>query len=297
MNTLGQLFQKSCAYLESKGIKEAKREAELLFMQTLKLDRLSLYLSFDKPLCEDEVICLRDRLQKRSIGIPNAYINGKVEFLGCELTVSPDVLIPRPETELLAEKVIASIQDMPNQNISIWDVCTGSGALAIAIKKHVPLATVYASDISEQALAIAISNAESNNCSITFFKGDLFEPFKKELYLQKANVIVSNPPYIALSESIDREVADFEPKIALYGGSDGLDFYRRIATEAPNLLESNGKLWLELGYTQSEAVKEIFTQSSPTNSSSTWGSIQILKDYSGWSRYFYLESGAQTVYD
>lgn len=297
MNTLGNLFQKSCSYLEAKGIKEAKRATELLFMQSLKLDRLSLYLSFEKPLSDAEVAELRGRLQKRASGTPNAYIDGKVEFLGCELTVSPDVLIPRPETELLAEKVIASIQSLPSQEICVWDVCTGSGALAIAIKKHVPKAQVFASDISSKALAIAQNNAKANQTPITFFEGDLFEPFKNKLHGQKAHLIVSNPPYIATSEQIDREVADFEPKIALYGGADGLEFYRRIALDAPSLLEPEGKLWLEIGYTQAEAVKEIFTQEQGLNPSAHWDSIQILKDYSGWSRYFYLERGAQTVYD
>ena len=200
-------------------------------------------------------------------GRPLAYIVGDVDFYGYKIYVNESVLIPRPETEELVELASKSI----NENSVVLDLCTGSGAIAIAVKKKTG-ANVYATDISDDALAVASKNAMANDVKINFSKSDLFENVYGEY-----DVIISNPPYIKTSdiEKLDVEVKDFEPTLALDGGDDGLDFYRKIAINARERLNENGILFMECGEGQAEDIKNMLIN---------YSSVEIFKDINGIDR-------------
>jgi len=321
MKSIKELFQASCDYLEKKGISQSKKEVEYLFMRGLKKGRLELYMDFEKPLSSEELAPIREMLKKRGEKTPIAYIEGSLEFLDCELEVSPDVLIPRPETELLAEKIVDELKGRDLKGKTLWDIGTGSGCLAISIKKR--LDTLYspkssdhegcglrviASDISSKALDIARSNAKKNKVEITFLEGDLFdvfsekarnqEPLKSLLKEAKVDFIVSNPPYIGTTEPVCSQVKDQEPALALFAGIDGLDIYRRLASSLHQYVHAQGKVWLEIGYTQGESVKKLFTESSTTpDNYPYWENFLLEKDYAGWNRFFSLERAANNLYD
>lgn len=308
MKSTKEIFQASCEYLEKKGISSAKKEVEYLFMRALKKRRLELYMDFEKPLSNEELEPLRKMLKKRGEKTPLAYIEGSIEFLDCELDVTPDVLIPRPETELLAEKITDELKEQNLDGRVLWDIGTGSGCLAIAIKKRLSSLKVIASDICSKALDVARSNAKKNGVDITFLEGDLFnvfsekvrekEPLKSLLKEGKVDFIVSNPPYIGTQEAISSEVKDKEPKRALFAGVDGLDIYRRLALDLHHYIHPHGKVWLEIGYTQGQSVKKLFTESSPLPSNSPhWEHFLLEKDYAGWDRFFSLERAANNLYD
>ncbi|MBP5193890.1 MAG: peptide chain release factor N(5)-glutamine methyltransferase, partial [Clostridia bacterium] len=205
--------------------------------------------------------------KERITGRPLAYVVGDADFFGYKIIVNENVLIPRPETEELVEsacKVIDSESD-------VLDLCTGSGAIAIAVKMKTG-ARVYASDISSGALEVARKNAELNGAEIEFIQSDLFEKTDR-----KFDVIISNPPYIKTADIdlLDREIKDFEPTIALDGGEDGYDFYRRIASDAPEFLSENGVLFLECGEGQADTI---------FNMLSSFGKKEIIKDINGIDR-------------
>lgn len=206
-------------------------------------------------------------INERLTGKPLAYIVGDTDFYGYKIKVNENVLIPRPETEELCAAAIKTIK----ASDTILDLCTGSGAIAVTVKKETN-ATVYASDISEKALKVAQQNAQNNNADITFTQSDLFENINN-----KFNVIISNPPYINSNDIqlLDKEVKDFEPVIALDGGVDGLDFYRSIAKEAANHLEDNGIIFFECGINQAEHIVEMLADFS---------SVEIIKDINGINR-------------
>ena len=199
----------------------------------------------------------------RAAGKPLQYVLGYTEFYGYRISVTPDVLIPRPETELLAEKVIAACDGK-----TVWDVCTGSGAIAVAVSLKGAPSAVYASDISPEALETARANARDNGADIEFFEADLLG--KDGL---KADLIVCNPPYIPSADidNLQPEVKDFEPRAALDGGEDGLDFYRRLADDAPARLNEGGTLFMEIGIGQKDEIARIFKN---------W-QIEFFEDYGG----------------
>ncbi|MBI5123858.1 MAG: peptide chain release factor N(5)-glutamine methyltransferase [Candidatus Omnitrophica bacterium] len=188
---------------------------------------------------------------------PLQYIIGKEKFFGLDFIVNEDVLIPRPETEVLVEAVLNIVNSIPNTQypIRMLDLCTGSGCIAISLTKREPNCKIAASDISEKALEVARENARLNGLSgnISFIKSDLFDNIEGEF-----DIIVSNPPYIARHEfdELQKEVLR-EPRIALDGGADGLDFYRRIFLEAPRHLKPEGYLLTEIGFGQLEGIKDI----------------------------------------
>lgn len=272
MKTLVEVVTLAAAHLEQKGIANARRQAEEVIADALGIKRLEIYLQHDKPLTEEELNLCRQSVARRAAGEPAAYIAGQVEFMDCLLRVSPDVLIPRPETELLVEQVQA-------KRGVLWDLCTGSGCIGIALKKRFPDLQVILSDICPKALAIARENAVSNQVAVEIREGDLFAPFAGE----KADFVICNPPYIpeVEYEALDPEVR-VEPKKALVGGGDGLDFYRRLAEGLPGHLNPAAKVWFEVGYNQGEQIKDIFT-------ASCWKKAVFSKDWSGHDRFFSLE--------
>jgi release factor glutamine methyltransferase len=246
MPRLMDLVQRSSAWLADKGLGNARREAEWIFGETLGLTRMELFLQFDRPLTEDEVVRLRALVARRGRREPLAYVLGSQDFRGLRLRVSPAVLVPRPETEELVERVLA---ELPAAARAL-DVGTGSGAIALALRQARADATVLAVDISPEALAVARANAEALGLAVDFRQGDLAAgidgPFA---------AVVANLPYIAESErpQCDPETA-FEPAQALFAGADGLDCIRRLVADARRLLAPGGLLWLEHGWRQAEAV-------------------------------------------
>lgn len=281
MKSILDILTLSSTYLKEKGIDYPRRQAEDLISDALGLSRVNLYVNFDRPLTDIELKLCRTRLARRAKGEPLAYIHGQVAFYECQLTVNRDVLIPRPETEILVDKIANQLAKLDLQGKVLWDLCCGSGCIGIALKKRFPELTVVLSDLSPAAVAVARQNGERNRVQITVRQGDLLTPFQGE----KANFVVCNPPYISDSEfsTLDHEVSQFEPKIALVAGETGLEFYRRLAETLPAHLVPGAKVWLEIGYTQGERVKGLF-QGKP------WKTAHVEKDWSGHDRFFFLET-------
>ena len=274
MITLLEIIRRSERFLAEKGIERARREAEEVIADVLGLKRLDLYLQFDRPLSESELPSLRNAIQRRSNREPTAYIAGKVTFADLNLLVTPAVLIPRPETEILVEKISQTLSRSDLTDKVLWDVCCGSGCIGLALKKRFPQLQVILSDISEQALEVARLNSEG---SVLLKQGDLFEPFEG----MKCDFLVCNPPYVTESEynHLAPEVLK-EPKLALVGGVDGLDFYRKIAENLKIYLYDPGMTWLEIGTGQGESVKQIFQTHG-------WR-CHFEKDWSGNDRFFFV---------
>jgi release factor glutamine methyltransferase len=259
--------------LERAGIEDSLEEAELLVLHAAGLERLRAYID-NRETDRKTSVRITRLIKRRVLGEPLQYIIGKVEFLGLDIRVGRGVLIPRPETELLAEEAIKAFSIQPaGKKKNLLDLCTGSGCIALVLAKEFPEALVYATDISARALKYAKENAGINVIkNITFLKGSLFEPLKKNL---KFDLITANPPYIKKLDipGLQREVRDWEPINALDGGPDGLDFYREIFSQAPERLNEKGGILVELGFGQSEAVKEIARNSGFQN-------IAVFKDFS-----------------
>lgn len=281
MHTIQEILKLSADYLKRKEIANPRRQAEELLSDFLGVDRLELYLQFDRPLETKEIDAFRERLKRRAKGEPVLYIHGETEFYGCQIKLTPDVLIPRQETEILADRIAMVLKNSPIEGRSLWDICCGSGCLGISLKKKFPDLNVFLSDISEKALKVAEMNAVLNKVQLEMLKGDLFQPFQGE----RADYIVCNPPYISEEEweGLDREVKEFEPKLALVAGPTGLEFYKQIALELHHYLRPKGKLWMEIGYGQGEAVQQIFNHYG-------WGRFSVGKDWAGHDRFFFLEN-------
>lgn len=264
-------------FLIKSGIEDPSLNAELLVFHATGIDRLAAYR--DNPDITDEQRDLINRfLERRAQGEPVQYITGYVDFLGLTITVGNGVLIPRPETELLVEEAIkegkrqrakgkghnnhvhisSSIQTAP---FRVLDLCCGSGCVSLALAREFPDATVYGTEISRIALDYAVKNAEANNiANAIFLHGSLFDPLERQ---PTFDLIISNPPYIKSADinDLQPEIKDWEPREALDGGSEGLDFYRFIFKDAFLFLKQSGTIILEIGYNQVDAVKEIAKRS------------------------------------
>ena len=225
-------------------------EAELLFSQLLSCDRASLYLNRELHLGKDEFLKASSVLKRRMSGEPLQYILGKTEFMGLEFIVDKNVFIPRPETEILVE---IAAEYVTSKNI--LDLGTGSGCIAVSLAKLLPRARITATDISDKALRVAMKNADLNAVKVNFLQCDLFSGMRAHSY----ELIVSNPPYISRQEIADLQPEiRYEPEIALDGGSDGLDFYRRIVEDSTLYLKTEGYLIMEMGFGQKEGIRDIF---------------------------------------
>jgi len=281
VKTVLEVVNLAVEFLSAKGVKNARREVQDLFSQRLGIRPMDLYVQFDRPMQEAELVLFRSDLARRAKGEPYQYICGEVEFFDCRLNVSNKVLIPRQETEILVDKIAQHLAGESLQGKVLWDVCCGSGCIGIAIKKRFPELAVVLSDLSADALAVAARNAEQNDVEVTLRQGDLLQPFAGEL----ADFFVCNPPYISEEEypALDIEVRGFEPKMALVAKDDGLDFYKRLGLELAAHLQPQGKAWLELGHAQGLDVEKIFK-------SGLWQQMQLSKDWSGHDRFFFLEN-------
>jgi len=247
-------------------------ETELLFTEVLNCSRQSLYLDKSLVLSVGQSPLISSVLKRRIKGEPIQYILGKTEFMGIEFKVTPDVFIPRPETEIVVEKAIDLVHSSEFMVHSILDIGTGSGCIAVSLAKNLPAAEITAIDISEDAIRVAKENALRSDSKINFLISDLFS--NRELRTMNYELIISNPPYIpsAEIEKLQPEIK-YEPRIALDGGPDGLGFYRRIISEATRYLKEGGFLLMEMGYSQKEEIKNIFQNSG------YFEIIEFVKDY------------------
>ena len=250
--TIKQTLAKGMIILKSNNIDSPKLKARLLLQYVLKKTRQYLIIYDNEEVGKKEQWEYFVNIDKLAKGVPLQHITHTQEFMKMDFYVDENVLIPRPDTEILVEEVINIAKRMGKSKI--LDLCTGSGAIAISIAKNVPNAEVYAVDISEKALDIADKNAHRLEAKVKFIKSDLFKNLKN----MKFDIIVSNPPYIKkedikfLSEDVQKE-----PQIALDGGYDGLDFYRKISKQAIDYLKFGSFLCFEIGYDQNDEVKEI----------------------------------------
>ena len=269
------LLKKSIEYMQSKGIKEAKLDTELIFSEVLNYDRMMLSLSFTREITEAEKEKIREMLKKRAVDkLPVQYILGYEEFYGRRFEVNKAVLIPRPETERLVEECIKRLTETNGKYV--LDIGAGSGAIGVSIAKELPNTKVLACDLSEDALEVAKLNAEKLEATnIKFIKSDVFS----EIKYKEFDLIVSNPPYIPQEEyeNLQVEVKLHEPQMALTDAKDGYYFYKKISREAPNYLKSSGILAFEVGYNQSEEIKFFMEKQGFKN-------VVVIKDYEGIDR-------------
>ena len=282
--SVGQVLKNIIKIFKDKGIVNPEREAEILLSYFLKMSRSEIYLNSNKVLKDTEKTQLEKKIQKRINKIPLQYITKHQEFMGMDFLVEKGVLIPRPETEILVEEVIKKLKNYKcSNNLKVADLGTGTGIIAISIAKFIECVIIYATDISKISLQIALKNAQKHECKdkIIFLQGDLFEPFMGKIEKNSLDGIVSNPPYIDSYdfESLQPEIKDNEPKIALSGGIDGLDYYRKIIRKSPQYLKKNGFIALEVGSNQSKSVKELIFKENKFNQN-----IEIIKDYLGIER-------------
>lgn len=277
MLTLLDILNSADVYLKRKNIKSSRLNAELLLAYVLKCKRMDLYLSYDRPLKKNEIDLYRELLLRRSKFEPLQYIVGRIEFYGIDLEVNNSVLIPRPETELLVEEILSSYSH--SIQLRILDIGCGSGNISIALAKHLPNSKLDAIDISNSAIELAKRNAQINSVAnqIQFICKDAFSSFDYSAF--QYDIVVSNPPYVPLKDfdELEPELKLFEPKIALTDGKDGLTFYRRISEVSSKILKPLGKLFLEIGYGQSDDVRKILLANG-------FKSVNVKKDYSGIER-------------
>ncbi len=254
-------------------------ETELLFTDILNCNRLSLYLNKDIFLDRAKSFLVSGVLKRRIRGEPLQYILGKTEFMGLEFKVTPHVFIPRPETEILVETAIKIGYRLwvIGHRLKILDIGTGCGNIAISMARNLLYCEMDAIDISDNALKVALSNVKLNNAKVNFIQSDLFNTYN--LQPNTYDLIVSNPPYISTAEieALQPEVK-YEPHMALDGGKDGLDFYRRIINKAPRYLRKDGFLIMEMGFNQKDAIKNIFQKTG------YFEIIELIKDYNNIDR-------------
>ena len=273
--TIQRLLNWVTEYLTTKGIESPRFSAELLLSHVLGLKRIELYTQFNKSVAAEQLAGLRDLVKRAGQDEPVAYLTGKTEFYSLELAITRDCMIPRPETELLVQRAIEFLRTRDGLQF-VCDLCTGSGCIAVAIAKNFSAARIIATDISDAALAVAEANVEKYQLKerITLLCGDLFEPLVRPLDVDKFDLIVCNPPYVSSAEyeELDKNVKDYEPRLALHAGEDGLDIYRRLVAKIDKFLKPNAALMLEIGYAQGPAVRELLEQTG------AFAEIKIEKD-------------------
>lgn len=279
-NTIRTLLQATAPWLEKKGADNARLESELLLSHGLGVRRLDLYLDLDKPLSDAEVTACRALVQRRGKGEPIAYIVGRREFYGLSLVVTPDVLIPRPDTETLVEEALKKLPD--DVEGVVVDIGTGSGCVILALLQAREGLRGVAVDVSAKALAVAKQNAEALDLAdrLELREGDLLGPCGD---VKGALLVVSNPPYVIKGSALlDKDVADFEPALALYGeGSDGLGHHRRIVAAAANVAADDGAVLLEIGMDQADGARALASGRFPR--------ADIVRDLGGHPRVVVLQ--------
>ncbi len=288
-----ELLHDGAEKLKAAGVPEAEHDAMELLAYVYGKTRGEMLLELNRDLCPGatggteppdvvycpgdcrNVITYRMVLARRAERVPLQHILGKAGFMGMDFQVGPEVLVPRQDTEVLVETVLEKEKET---GISVLDLCTGSGCIAIALKKLGKYAEVTASDTDNAALKTARANSRLNSAPVSFRKSDLFE----QLEDLRFDVIVSNPPYVqsAVIPTLEPEVRDHDPVLALDGGTDGLDFYRKITKAAGQHLHKGGRLYFEIGYDQGEAVSKLLKENGFTG-------VQLVQDLAGLDRVAY----------
>jgi len=291
--TIQKLLNWVTGYFTEKEIDSPRLSAEILLSHVLGLKRIELYTQFGKLVDKEQLGQLHALVKRAGQDEPVAYLTGKTEFYSLELNVTPACMIPRPETELLVERAIEFLRARTAESATkqdglisggthtgarfVCDLCTGSGCIAVAIATNFPGAHIIATDICDAALDVAAANVEKHHLKerITLLCGDLFDPLVPQLDTSKFDLIVCNPPYVSAPEfeALERNVKDYEPKLALFAGDDGLDIYRRIIEKADLFLKPDAALMLEVGYAQGPAVTELLEQTG------AFAEIRIEKDF------------------
>lgn len=267
--------------LVAAGVSEARRDAEVLLCWTAGKNRAWLLTHIREALAADQEQVFRQAVERRAKREPLQHITGVQEFWGLEFIVNSDVLIPRPETELVIETVLSRTHDRAGRH-SVIDLCTGSGCIAVSLAKELPDARVFATDKSPAALTTARTNAQRHGVSdrIRFFEGDLFRPLDELDIAGQIDIIVANPPYVSRSDepSLQPEVREYEPALALFTGRGGTEVHERIIGEARRFLRNPGMLVMEMGIGQSTRLVDLIRKNAG------YRSPEVLKDLAGIER-------------
>lgn len=282
LNDVRTLLNHATLDLEHQGSPTARLDAEVLLSHCIKTNRIGLYTHPEATLSEKDLHVFQGWVARRCAGEPVAYIIGQKEFWSLLFEVNKDVLIPRPETELLVETIIAAYSSDCDRHLNILEIGTGSGAIAVALASELKSAHIVATDISQGALSVAKKNAHRNGVEgqISFRWGSLFEPV-----CEKFDIIVSNPPYIPEDtfDSLPLSVRGFEPRLALIAGLEGTSCHRDIITQGASFLKPEGRIYLEIGDKQAGLITEIM------NHSDFYEEISVICDYAGASRVIWAK--------
>ena len=257
---LREVLKQGIEKLKENNIEDASLKAKMLLSEILEMKKEYLIVHEEEILDEPDINTFFEKIDRLVNNEPIQYILNRQDFMGLNLYVDSNVLIPQPDTEILVEEVIGLANE--KENLKILDMCTGSGAIAISLAKYINNSNVYATDISDSALEIAKDNSLKNITDVTFIQSDVFEKVEEKEF----DFIVSNPPYIETEviKTLSKEVQN-EPHIALDGGEDGLYFYRKISKEAFDFLKQDGYLAFEIGYNQREAVENLLRENGYKN--------------------------------
>jgi release factor glutamine methyltransferase len=285
--TIQKLLNWVAEYLKNKGVDSPRLSAELLLSFVLGLKRIELYTQFEKIVTEEQLNRLHTLVERAGKHEPIAYLAGKTEFYSLELEITADCMIPRPETELLVERAIEFLRARGGKQF-VCDLCTGSCCIAIAIARNYPDCRIIATDISDAALSVAAKNVEKYGLEarIKLLCGDLFNPIMPQLDAGGFDLIVCNPPYVSGTEfdKLDKNVKEYEPKLALFGGDDGLDIYRKIIEKMEQFLKPDAALMLEIDYSRGHAVRELL------EGADCFTKITLEKDFHGDDRIIIAEN-------
>lgn len=288
--TVERLLAWTHAHLRENRIESPRLCAELLLARALGCERIELYTRYDSAPAAAALDPFREWVRQAAEGKPVAYLLGTREFFSLEFEVTPDVLIPRPETETLVERAIEAARAAPlgQSEARILDLCTGSGCIAISLAKHLPQARFVATDISSDALEVARRNADRHDVGerIAFHAGDLYDAMPDAAAF---DIITCNPPYVSTTdtESLDANVRDYEPHVALFGGPDGLEIIRRVVDGAAERLSGGGLLFIEVAYDQATAVRALLAEAD-------WEQIETYRDLADHERIVQARRNARS---
>lgn len=259
-----------------------EQSALLYMLELTNKEAHNLYMEFEQEMDSKLAEAYEEGIQQLLTGVPLGHVLGFEWFYGYRFTVNQDVLIPRPETEELVANILAAYDEKfsGQDNVTAVDIGTGSGAIAVSLKKEEPNLHMMATDISEQAVAVAKKNADDNDAIVNFMVGDMLQPLIDRNL--KVDILISNPPYIPREEEMEHSVVDYEPHVALFGGEDGLKFYRIIFEHAAKVLKERAMMAFEMGYNQKEALSAEVKSYFPD------AKVDVLKDMSGKNRMLFV---------
>lgn len=292
MPTISEAITEGAARLEHSEVAEARRTAGVLLCHLLGIERTQLLTRSDESISEAHCEFFLRLVQRRAAGEPLQYITGHQEFYGLDFIVTPDVLIPRPETEFLVERVLKLIEESKQASPVIVDIGTGSGCIAVSVAVHARNARVLATDLSRSSLDIAMKNAAKHGVRdrIEFLTGDLLTALAGRDLKNEIDILASNPPYVnaASAQELPVEVRDWEPHAALLGGPEGLDFYRRLFEDAAEYLKPEGFMVIEIGYDQFDAIEKLGAVYS-------WEIVEVTNDLQGIPRTLTLRNMSENT--